>query len=412
MPEAPPPFDAVPSTASLVQSRSSVLRALRSAEFWRPRSLHPIARVFLLVVVGVLICIAVGFSLAAGGPRRDDVLSLVLYAAVAMFVWQPLTAAIVVMLVCTLGAVFSGGGGDLLELAITLGLVAATCTWWVIVAHVVLLGILTVGVSIDGSALSSGGVYGIAGIAAIALLIGIAFRLVAAREAALVSERSRAVEDLEALAKEQQERIADELHDGIAHDLTLVLFHARALPKQTDDEARGTSLATIESAAEKALVNIQSLLTLLRDTTSVSSTDDDAEDDSDIVGAARSLGDLLNNAGIPTTVSTPSTPLDAGSPARRALVETATEAVTNILKHAPGSRRASIEVHSRSGTVALVVENVAPSGAGTTTGRGGGRGLRRARERLAQHGGELTAGPAADGWLLRATVSAEPRTTS
>src|SRR5690606_34586438 len=96
---------------------------------------------------------------------------------------------------------------------------------------------------------------------------GVAFRLVTAREGVLVAERARIVKDLEAIAHEERERIADELHDGIAHDLTLVLFHARALPRQPDDESRQVSLTTIEESAQQALQSIQSLLSLMRERT-------------------------------------------------------------------------------------------------------------------------------------------------
>ncbi|WP_456287097.1 histidine kinase [Microbacterium sp. JZ70] len=387
--------------------RTSLRRMLVSRQFRQQRSLHPIARILLIVVVSVLVCIALGFIVATGRFARADLLALMLYAAIAAFAWHPLTAAFMVMVICGLGAVLAGSAGDLLELAIALGLVAATCAPWVIVIHVVVLGVITADIALNGSSLTDGGVFGIAGIAVISFLAGLTFRLVSAREAIFASERARVVRDLETLAREEQERIADELHDGIAHDLTLVLFHARALPRQPDEAARQVSLSTIEDSAEKALERIQSLLSLIRDTSAGGAGSCPTRYEGDVVDVVTSLGALLKDAHIPTRVSTPRTPLGATPAADRALTETAIEAVTNILKHAPNSRSASVEILRQPETVELAVKNVStPLASGAVGGSGGGRGLVRARQRLIHHGGQLQSEATADGWVLRATVPA------
>ena len=379
---------------------------LGSKQFWQQRPLHPIARALLVAVVGVLLFIAIGFIIAAGRFTRADLLALMLYAAIAAFAWHPLTAAFMVMVICSLGAVLTGSGGDLLELAIALGLVAATSAPWVIALHALVLAVLTADIALNGSSLTNGGVYGIAGIAAIAFLAGLTFRLITAREAILVAERARVVKDLEALAREEQERIADELHDGIAHDLTLVLFHARALPRQPDDAARQVSLTTIEDSAEQALQSIRSLLTLIHETRSGGAPSCPARYEGDAIEVVSVLGALLKDAGIPTRVSTPQASLGATSAAERVLVEAAIEAVNNILKHAPGSQSASIDIHRHPGSVEIVVKNIATSVAAGKSSHEGGRGLNRANQRLEQHGGRLESGATADGWILRAIVSA------
>lgn len=378
---------------------------LASRQFWQQRSLHPIARLLLIVVVGVLVCIALGFIVAAGHFARADLLALMLYAAIAAFAWHPLTAAFMVMVICSLGAVLTGSAGDLLELAIALGLVAATCAPRVIVIHVLVLGMLTADIVLNGSSLTDGGVYGIAGIAMIAFLAGLTFRLVSAREEIFASERARVVRDLETLAREEQERIADELHDGIAHDLTLVLFHARALPRQPDEAGRQVSLSTIEDSAEKALESVQSLLSLIRETRPEVAEARPTRYAGDLVDVVASLGDLLKDARIPTRVSTTHTELGVTPAADRALTETAIEAVTNILKHAPNSRSVSVEILRQPGTVQLVVTNVSTPLAKAAIG-GSGRGLVRARQRLIHQGGQLQSEATADGWILRATVPA------
>ncbi|MDP3949077.1 sensor histidine kinase [Microbacterium sp.] len=379
---------------------------LRSRTFWQQRSLHSVARLLLVLAVGVLLCVAVGFILASGEFARYDLLAIALYLGLAAFAWHPMTAAFIVMFISSVGVVFTGSGGDLLELAIALSLVAATCVPWVIVTHAVLLGALTAYVAIDGATLTGGGIFAIAGIAAIAFLAGLAFRLVAAREMTLLAERARVVEDLELIAREEQERIADELHDGIAHDLTLILFHARALPKQPDEASRQVSLSTIEESAEQALESIQSLLSLIRDTKTEAPGTHLGRYDGRVLEAISSLGTLLEDAGIPTRVTAPNDPLQISPLAERLLTEIAIEAVTNIIKHAPDSQSASMEIQNRPGAVELVVQNVASAGPPRSKedGASGGRGLSRAGQRLAHTNGQLESGRTVDGWILRATL--------
>lgn len=393
---------------SVLAVRFSIWRMLRSRAFWAQRSLHPVARLLLVLVVGVLLCIAVGFILASGKFTRYDLLAVTFYLGLGAFAWHPMTAAFIVMLLSSVGVVFTGSGGDLLELAISLTLVAVTCVPWVIVVHVMLLAVLTTYIAIDGSTLTQGGVYGIAGIAAIAFLVGLAFRLVSARERILFAERARVEKDLEVLAREEQERIADELHDGIAHDLTLVLFHARALPRQPDDEARQVSLTTIEKSAGKALQSVQSLLSLMRDASAKALESHLVRYDGNVTEAVSSLGVLLKDAGIPTRVTVPSAPLSVTPAAEQVLTETAIEAVHNIIKHAPKSQSASIDIHVDGDVTAVIVKNDTPSTPTRSRIAAGGRGLNRARQRLAQNDGELESGWTGHGWTLRATVPAPP----
>jgi signal transduction histidine kinase len=377
---------------------------LRSREFWRTRPLHPLARLLLIIVASVLMCIAIGFIVADGRFTRSDLLAIVFNLGLIVFAWRPVTAAFIVMAICGTGVIFTGNGGDLLELATSLGLVATTCVAWVTAVHMSLLVALTAHIALSSSTLGGGGVYGIAGVAVIALLAGVAFRLVTAREVMLVAERARIMKDLEAISREEQERIADDLHDGIAHDITLILFHARALPRQPDETSRQVSLNTIEDSAKQALESIQSLLSLMRNTETQAPEAHVARYDGRVIEAVLSLGTLLNNAGIPTRVSVPKDPIQITPFAERLLTEIAIEAVTNIIKHAPSSQSASIEIETTPEAVELVVTNVAPAGSADEQGTSGGRGLSRARQRIAQSNGQLDSGRTQDGWLLRAAV--------
>ncbi|MCI4658974.1 sensor histidine kinase [Cryobacterium zhongshanensis] len=365
----------------------------------------------MIVTVAILVCITVGFIVAAREFTQSDLLAIVLYAGLAAFAWNPNAAAFAVMSVCAVGVIFLGSGGDLLELALAAALVSATCVPRVLFAYAALLTVLTVHISVTGSALAEGGLYGVVGIAVIALLAGLTFRIVAARESILIADRGRVMTELGLLAREEQEKIADELHDGIAHDLTLVLFHARALPLQPDEPARNVSLTTIEEYAERALANIQSLLTLIRDGETSRHGDETTRYQGRLVDVISSLATLLRNAGIPTIVALPVTSCPLSPAGERMLTEIAIEAVTNIIKHAPTSGSARIDITDRSDVVELIVTNAAPSGAASRTWSGGGRGMVRSRQRLEQLSGRLESGPTPNGWLLKATVPVVLNTT-
>lgn len=379
---------------------------LRSTAFWEQRPLHPVARVLLLVVVGVLVCVEIGFAVATGEFTRNDLLDFTLYSALAAFAWYPMTAAFVIMVVSGVGVVFSRSAGDVLEFAIILGLVAVMCARWVVITYIGLFCALAALLVVDGSAFTPGGVFVLFGVAAIALLTGITFRLVAARESLLVAERSRVVKDLEVLARAERERIADELHDGIAHDLTLILFHARALPIQPDEAGRQVSLATIEDSAEQALTSIQALLSFMKDSKIEPAEVFAIRYDGHLVDAVSSLGSLLKKAGIPTRVTASPGPLGISRTEERLLTETAIEAVTNVIKHAPKSQSVNIVVTKQDGRVELTVKNVASVDSDTQDEHAGGRGLNRARQRLAECNGNLEAARIPEGWALRATIPA------
>ena len=69
----------------------------------------------------------------------------------AAFAWHTLTASFIIMVIGSVGVIFTSSGGDLLELAIALSLIASTCAPWVIVVYVTLLGALTTYVAVNGS---------------------------------------------------------------------------------------------------------------------------------------------------------------------------------------------------------------------------------------------------------------------
>jgi signal transduction histidine kinase len=89
-----------------------------------------------------------------------------------------------------------------------------------------------------------------------------------------------------------------------------------------------------------------------------------------------------------------------------ALYRAAQEALTNARKHAPGAPVA-VELDFDTGTTLLVVTNGTSAETARRAGlveRGGGFGLQGMRERVAQVGGTVTAGPRAEGWSVEVAV--------
>jgi signal transduction histidine kinase len=90
-----------------------------------------------------------------------------------------------------------------------------------------------------------------------------------------------------------------------------------------------------------------------------------------------------------------------------ALYRVAQEALTNVVKHAPG-QLAHIELGFADDRVSLSVSNhrSASANGSTLKDSGGGYGLQGIRERVLLLGGRVEMGPTEEGWLVRAEVPA------
>jgi signal transduction histidine kinase len=97
---------------------------------------------------------------------------------------------------------------------------------------------------------------------------------------------------------------------------------------------------------------------------------------------------------------------DAGrlSPAEELTVfRIAQESLTNALRHSGPGTRVTVALVVEPGRAVLEVSDDGTGGAPASSG--GGNGLLGMRERVAVHGGELSAGPGSDGgWAVRAMI--------
>jgi signal transduction histidine kinase len=221
------------------------------------------------------------------------------------------------------------------------------------------------------------------------------------------AERARAAEAERARqqVREERVRIARELHDVVAHALAVVTVQAgvgRRLMARRPQEASG-ALESIESIGRTAQEELRVVLGLLRE---------EGPGDPGLSPVPR-LTDLKELA---ETVRASGTPVElrmAGigrrlSPALELTVyRVVQEALTNVVKHAPGAQATVDVALSGTGIRIEVADDGNPAGPGGRPGIAAGHGITGMRERVTAFGGSLAAGPCpGGGFRVQAEVPA------
>jgi signal transduction histidine kinase len=215
-------------------------------------------------------------------------------------------------------------------------------------------------------------------------------RRLGARAAELERERD---ERARAAVAEERARIARELHDVVAHAISVVIVQARGgraqLRAGATDESR-QAFDAIERTGEQALGEMRRLLGLLRQ-------DDEqlARSPQPSLAQLDALAQQVRAAGLPVELHVDGERVEVPPGVDLSAYRIIQEALTNALKHA-GRARAVVRVaYGAQGLEIEVTDDGA--GAGSLNGAGGGHGLIGIRERVTLVGGELDAGPLADG---------------
>jgi signal transduction histidine kinase len=253
-------------------------------------------------------------------------------------------------------------------------------------------------------------------VTAIAALTGTVVRsrraqLTALRDRAEALERERVSAEARAAAEERL-RIARDVHDLVGHGLSAIAIQSSTARLALDAgriETARTALAAVESASRAALGEMRQLLGVLR------------AGDAGEQGRLPGLGDLpglagsMGRQGVMVTLHAGEVGALPGA-VSLAAYRVVQEALTNVVKHAGGGSRVTVEVGASGGAVLVTVEDYAGPAAPQAEaghpageppgGRAGGAGLAGMRERVAGFGGELSAGPAGDhpGWRVRARI--------
>ena len=208
---------------------------------------------------------------------------------------------------------------------------------------------------------------------------------------------------------EERARIARELHDVVAHHMPVIAIQAEAAPYRVENppEELTRSFATIRGSAVEALSELRRVLGVLRF--------DGAEalgiPDAPQPGLSR-LDELVQgvrDVGLPVEVARTGArrPLPQG--VELSAYRIVQEALSNALRHAPGSE-VRVELSYELTGLGLRIVNTEPTGTAPPS-PGIGHGVTGMRERASMLGGELTAGPADDGgYEVAAFLPAAPAT--
>jgi signal transduction histidine kinase len=235
----------------------------------------------------------------------------------------------------------------------------------------------------------------------------------------VVASRRRVAQQLQARGLELEEeretfaaesvryeraRVARELHDIVAHWVSLIVVQASAGERLASRDPNGAAEAfvSISEAASQAEAEIDRLVELLACSPSAVPT-----------AGLRIVQELVDRArapGLRLSCQFSGDSDDLSEPAAEATYRLVQEAITNVMKHAPG---APVQVAFRGLADAVEVEVVNQPGVGGSSGlegAGGGHGLAGMRERIARCGGSLVAGPTSDGgWRITACLPRHPQ---
>lgn len=194
-------------------------------------------------------------------------------------------------------------------------------------------------------------------------------------------ERGRQAEAQLAVA-EYRQSIARSLHDSVAHAMTVVCLHASAAQRLgADDPARAAqALTTIAEAARAGMAELRRGLDSL---------------DAPLDLSLQAVVDDARRLGVEVALVAP--PQPALSPETEALLARAVrEGLVNVARHAPGSP-ARVELTATGGCVQVEVTDQGRATPSAPPITGTGTGLAGLREAFAARGGEVAAGPGADG---------------
>jgi signal transduction histidine kinase len=202
-------------------------------------------------------------------------------------------------------------------------------------------------------------------------------RILAARQARAESARRQ--------ANEERLQIARELHDVVAHHISLINVQAGVALHIVDrkPEQAETALRAIKDASKEALLELRSLVGILRDV--------DEAAPRRPTGTLASLDDLVERSGhaglhVRKTIRGDVRPLP--SSVELAALRIVQEAITNVVRHA-GAAHADIVLTYEPESLTVTVED---DGRGFVAGDAGGTGIVGMRERAETLGGTIEVG--------------------
>ncbi|MFI6168039.1 sensor histidine kinase [Nocardia sp. NPDC051052] len=224
------------------------------------------------------------------------------------------------------------------------------------------------------------------------VLFGLLVRwLVQSRKQLMQQEEVTEVERARRAILEEKARIARDLHDVVAHHMSLVVVQAQTAPYRVEGvtPAARAEFESIGATAREALNEIRGMLGVLR-------SDGQAPEHAPQPKAADvpSLFEGALRAGVRIAWTVDGVLETVPDTAGLALYRITQESLSNASRHAP---EASIQVHLSVGPIVDLVVSNGPTATVARPVGNGGHGIAGMQARAVAVGGELTAGPSADG---------------
>jgi signal transduction histidine kinase len=204
----------------------------------------------------------------------------------------------------------------------------------------------------------------------------------------LFRERANtAAEQQRRVLVEERNRIARELHDVVAHGLSIIHVQATSAPYRVEglSEPAKAEFAEIAASARTAMTEMRQLLGVLRSA--------DAAAETTPQPGLRELPALVasvERAGVPVTLEL-GDPLPEGGLAATSAYRIVQEALSNVVRHAPGAET-HVSVEVLADDLVVSVENEPATDAPEPDPKGGGHGLVGIGERAALLGGRAEYG--------------------
>jgi signal transduction histidine kinase len=363
----------------------------------------------LVVDLGPPVLLGLAALTAVELGRAGDAAATVVFVAAPLVVRRAWPFAVLVIVLA--GTVLTGGRGQWIDIAavavasFTTGEVARE-RWFAALGVVLVASATAFGFLIQGAEPFASIVVPFV-IMVPSWVVGDAIRgrrLDAARraEASARVEQDRTTR-LEAAVADERRQMARELHDVVAHGVSVMLIQAGAARQvvHTSPERAEAALLAIEATGREAMAELRRLLGVLGDdgeTATLAPTPG--------VGQLGSLVERVRLAGLAAelAVDGPARPLPALLD--MTVYRIAQEALTNALRYAQQARTL---VHLSYGVAQVQLEILDDGPAlADPDADGTGRGLMGMRERAAQVGGRLEAGPRlGGGYAVRAWLPFE-----
>lgn len=200
---------------------------------------------------------------------------------------------------------------------------------------------------------------------------------------------------------DERVRIARELHDVVAHHVSVMGVQAAAARHVLAADPAGASaaMAQVEESGRQAVGELQRLVGVLRDT-----GPEEVEAPQPTLAELPALVEGMVQAGIAAQVRTVGRARPLPSSVELSAYRIVQEALTNVVRHAPGAP-VTVVLTWLPGALQVEVVNGRPDPSAVPAGPGGGRGLVGMRERAAMLGGSVVAGVGSrGGYRVAATL--------